>query len=400
MKKFICLILALITAFSVPFSVYAAEYEIYDDMGNVIDYVTVPDETAENLSAVLVNESWIKLSWEFDDWSAYISGFEVLRYYPASNTYSHIGYTEKKEFKVKELKPATTYYYAVKAYVNYAEQNYYGEPSKPVAVSTSPKAPKLKKVKCSGTGKLIVSFKKAKKASGYMLQYSTNKKFKPGFTNSVLLGKKKKSYTVKNLGNKTYYVRIRAYREAEGKKYFGAYSDVKSTDVKKGVDLKTMINATKTDLKGRKMIKELTNGDVDIKKYKTTYDRIKALYKWHAVHGLEFEHCLACNGHFNDCLYYLYGENRKYDSFIWIDAGNFKNRNGSLSVHKWSVLYFAGIPYIFDPRLQSYTKDYNGTLYFGLEKGSALQKRYLHDFWYCYWGLYNGTDDTMVKYHK
>ncbi len=404
MKKLFCAFMALLVALSVPATVFAQSYDILDEFGNISYTVETSDVSPSETKAVLTNESWVKLSWNFEDWETYIDGFQLRRYYPKNKTYSDLAYTTKNEYKVKDLKPSTVYWFTVRTYVIDTNNGdyYYGAESEPFAVSTAPSAIKLKSVKYNGTGKLKVSFKRNKKASGYMLQYSTSKKFKSGPTSTVLLGKKKKAYIIKNLGNKTYFVRIRPYKEVEGIKYLGKWSDAKSASVKYGVDLKTMINATKTDLSGRKMIKKLTNKKVDIKKYKTTYDRIKAIYKWHAVHGLEFEHCLACNSHFNDCLYYLYGENRKYDNFIWIDAGNFKNRDGSLAIHKWSVLYFSGIPYIFDPRLQSYTKDYDGTLYFGVERGSSIQKRYLHDGWYCYWGNYPDMkyDETIVMYHK
>lgn len=402
MKRIICLLLALIFAFSLPVGVYAADYPVYNEEGEVIDSVVTPDVAPENCKAVTVSQSWVKISWNLDYYSYDYDGFEILRYIPKNQKLVHIAYTSKYEYKVKELKPATTYYFVIRTYVNYEGAYYYGAESKPFSVSTAPSAAKLKKVSYQGEGKLKLKFKKSKKASGYIVQYSTNRKFKPGFTNTVFIGKKKDSYTVKNLGDKTYYVRLCAFREVDGIKYTSAWSSVKSAAVKRGVSLKQMINATKTDLSGRKMIKKLTGKDVDIKKYNTTYERIEALYKWHAVHGLEFSDCLQCNSHFNECLYYLYGENRSYDSFIWIDAGDFQNRDGSLAIHKWSVLYYSGIPFIFDPRLQSYTKDYNGKLYFGLEKGSTMQKRYKHDGWYYYWGnnytLYDSS--SIIKYHK
>lgn len=402
MKKLICILLASVMALSVPVNAFAQAYDIVDEYGNVIYTVETSDVAPSDVGAALTNEKWIKLTWSFDDWSSYIDGYQVLRYNAKTGEYTPLATTTKTELRIKDLKPSTVYRYAVRTYVLYEGEYYFGAQSEPVAVATAPAVVKLKSVKYSGTGKLKVKFKKAKKVSGYILQYSTNKKFKEGFTNTVLIGKKKKSYTVKNLGAKTYYVRIKAYKEAKGKKYLGRWSNVKSAKVKYGVSLKKMINSTKTDLSGRKMIKKLTNKKVDIKKYKTTYDRIRAIYKWHAVHGLEFRDCLACNSNFNMCLYYLYGANKKYDALIWIDAGNFKNRDGSLAIHKWSVLYFSGIPFIFDPRLQSYTKDYNGTLYFGVERGTALQKRYLHDGWWACWCDYPNMnyDSTLIKYHK
>ena len=402
MKRFICIILSVIMLFSAPATVFGAQYDILDEFGNVVYTVTTSETAPTYTKASLTSESWVKLTWNFEDWETSIDGFQVRRYYPKSNTYSDIAYTSDYEYKVKNLKPASVYWFTVRTYVKYNEEYYYGAESKPFCVATAPAQVKLKKVKYTSTGKLKVTFKRNKKASGYILQYSTNKKFKTGFTSTVFVSKKKKAYVIKNLGNKTYYVRIRAFKTADGKKYLGKWSLKKNAYVKKGVDLKTMINATKTDLSGRKMIKKLTKKKVDIKKYKTTYDRIKAIYKWHAVHGLEFRDCLECNSNFNECLYYLYSGKRTYDGFIWIDAGDFQNRDGSLAMHKWSVLYYSGIPFIFDPRLQSYTKDYDGTLYFGVEKGTPLQKRYKHDSWWMCWSDCPRLeyDENIIIYHK
>ncbi|MCR5207597.1 MAG: fibronectin type III domain-containing protein [Eubacterium sp.] len=402
MKKLLSIIMALIIALLVPFNAFAIQYDIVDENGEVVDVINAPDSKPFDLRAERTNEGWVKLRWDYDYWGDYYTGFEVFRYYPKKDKYVHLAYTTKNTYKVKDLNKASNYSFAVCTYVLYNDIKYAGAMSEPVCVSTAPGIAKLKKVKNIGTGKLTVRIGKIKKISGYMLQYSTSKKFKDGFTNTVFFGKKKTERNIKNLGAKTYYVRVRAYREVNGVKYFGAWSAVKSADVKYGVSLKTMVNADKTDLSGRKAIKQLTDGDVDIKKYNSTYDRIKAIYKWHAVHGLEFEHCLACNSHFNDCLFHLYGDKRKYDKFIWIDAGQFMNRDGSGAIHKWSVLYYSGIPFIFDPRLQSYTKDYDGTLYFGLEKGTSLQKRYKHEEWYGFWSYYYSFNDepTLVMYHK
>ena len=46
--------------------------------------------------------------------------------------------------------------------------------------------------------------------------------------------------------------------------------------------------------------------------------------------------------------------------------------------------------------------NYDGTLYFGVEKGTALQKRYKHDEWYIYWSNCPRLewDDMLVMYHK
>ena len=69
--------------------------------------------------------------------------------------------------------------------------------------------------------KLNISWKKVSKADGYQVQYSTNKSFKKAVTVNV----KKCSLTVSKVkSKKTYYVRVRAYKNNGAKKVVGAYS--------------------------------------------------------------------------------------------------------------------------------------------------------------------------------
>ncbi len=77
-----------------------------------------------------------------------------------------------------------------------------------------------------------VSWKKKSDISGYQLQYARNKKFtKKAKTKNIknYLGKK----TIKGLRKyKTYYVRIRAYKMASGRKLYGKWSKVKKVKIK------------------------------------------------------------------------------------------------------------------------------------------------------------------------
>ncbi len=92
-------------------------------------------------------------------------------------------------------------------------------------------APALYSVK-KGSKKISVSFGRSFNATGYQIQYSSNKKFK---------GKSVKKVTTKNLtksikglkGRKKYYVRVRAYKKVDGKTVFSPWSDIKSVTTKK-----------------------------------------------------------------------------------------------------------------------------------------------------------------------
>lgn len=250
-----------------------------------------------------------------------------------------------------------------------------------------PTKPTLNSVKYNSKGKITAKWKKNTTGAGYILQYSTSSKFSRRNTCTLIISSNstlKKSLT--DLAKKTYYVRVATYKSVDGYKYRSAWSDVKSVKVKSGASLKQMINHTKTDLSGRDDIKEMTHGKVDIKNYNSTYDRMKAIYDWHSKNNTKyFASCMECNMSFNDCLYYLYGNHKQYDDFIWLAAGSIKNSDGSVVIHKWSVISFQGVSYIVDPRLQGYTSDKTGTQYFGIKTGSKASKKYILDGYWLYW---------------
>ena len=95
---------------------------------------------------------------------------------------------------------------------------------------------KLKKASISsiirlGKTQMYVHMKKSNGSKGYVIKYSTNKKFKKAkylYTSSSGTAVKKLSK------NKKYYVKVRAYTvDSAGKKVFGAYSKTKTKSLKK-----------------------------------------------------------------------------------------------------------------------------------------------------------------------
>ena len=101
--------------------------------------------------------------------------------------------------------------------------------------SQAPKVKKVtvKKVKSAKKKTMQVQWKKSSGITGYQVQIALNKKFKKG----------KKTYTVKKAATtkttikklkskKKYFVRVRAYKTLDGKKYYGSWSKVKSVKVK------------------------------------------------------------------------------------------------------------------------------------------------------------------------
>ena len=103
---------------------------------------------------------------------------------------------------------------------------------KKIVIRVVPGKADLKKVEKAGKGAIKVTVKKDVQATGYMVQFSTDKSFKKAV--AVVLSKKDmNSITIKKLtSGKTYYVRVCAYKTIGGNKYAGQYSDAVKIKVK------------------------------------------------------------------------------------------------------------------------------------------------------------------------
>lgn len=100
-----------------------------------------------------------------------------------------------------------------------------------------PQKETVKSLKSTKKAQLTVSWKKDSKASGYQIQYSTNKNFKNAKT-VVVKKNSTTSQTIKKLTKgKKYYVRVRAYKtvKVDGKNVskYGSFSSVKTIKVRK-----------------------------------------------------------------------------------------------------------------------------------------------------------------------
>ena len=85
-------------------------------------------------------------------------------------------------------------------------------------------------VKNNSKQKAKINWKKVSQTSGYEIQYATNKSMKKAKTVTV---KKTSKVLSKLKKNKTYYVRVRAYKTVSGSKFYGSYSGKKSVKIKR-----------------------------------------------------------------------------------------------------------------------------------------------------------------------
>ena len=95
-----------------------------------------------------------------------------------------------------------------------------------------PKSTNTKKIKAAKKA-VSVQWKKVGGVKGYQVQVATDKKFKKNKKIVTVKKQKTTKTTVKKLkAKKKYYVRIRTYKIANGKKVYSAWSKVKSVKTK------------------------------------------------------------------------------------------------------------------------------------------------------------------------
>ncbi len=100
-----------------------------------------------------------------------------------------------------------------------------GNATKKVTVKVNPKKQSIKAVKTVKGKKLTIKWPKDKRASGYQVQISTDKKFKKNLKSKKL---SKTAYTFTKLKTgKKYYVRVRSYKKSGKDTLNGTWSKVK-----------------------------------------------------------------------------------------------------------------------------------------------------------------------------
>lgn len=106
--------------------------------------------------------------------------------------------------------------------------------TKKVTVTVSPTKTKLTSVKNAKGKKAVVKWKRNKIGNGYVVRYSTDKKFKKNVKTKKVRGNAKTTLTLSKLKKgKTYYVQIQTYKNVAKKSYTSSWSAVKKVKIKK-----------------------------------------------------------------------------------------------------------------------------------------------------------------------
>lgn len=183
-----------------------------------------------NLKESNIYDKSFTLSWDSQS-SSKVSGYKVYSCNPDGSNKKSIKTISSASLKLTSS-PATVNYYVVRSYVKSGGKTLYGEYSDVISACTKPSAVVLNSVtKSKKSGKVSVKWQKIK-CTGYEIQYTTDKKFKSKVKKATAGSDKTgKSFDVG--GSKTYYARVRAYYENNGKKYYGSWSSKLSSSYSK-----------------------------------------------------------------------------------------------------------------------------------------------------------------------
>lgn len=219
------------------------EYEDGCVIGEVTDFVrlghqaTLKPQDKTVLKASVKSAAKIKLQWNK---VSNVSGYMIYRYDSKTKKYKKIKTisSQSVSYTDSKLGSGKSYQYKIIPYrcITYTQN---GNLSKIVKGSysnvarsiTKPAKPVIQ-VKSSGK-RLKVKIKKVKGASGYRVYLKKGKKGKYHRVKTYK-GSKKRTYTSKKLKRKKiYYVKVRAYKTYDSKKYFGHYSKTKKVKISK-----------------------------------------------------------------------------------------------------------------------------------------------------------------------
>lgn len=189
-------------------------------------YIILPEKIA-SVSIKKSSATSAVISWSA---ASKVSGYEILKFDSTKNTYVHLAHVSNSQtsYKVSSLKNSTAYYYQVRAYKTVNDKNYYGEVGNTVFTFIKPSKVKLTSVTLSKTT-LKVEWKKVN-CSGYEITYTTDSKFKKGLKKVKIKNPKTVKKAIKKLKkNKKYYVKVRAYTDYNGVRYYGDRSTMLSS---------------------------------------------------------------------------------------------------------------------------------------------------------------------------
>lgn len=180
------------------------------------------------------NNSAIYLAWNK---TARASGYKVYIYDSSKNTctlYKTLSGINNTTLKVSGLKNNTKYQFKILAYFTTGGKTYTSYLSNAITASTKYNMVTISSIASGSTKRITVKWNKAYySCTGYEVMWSTTSNFSNNFLSVYVKGRGTTSTTLKtSQSGKYYYVRIRPYKESNGKKTYCSWSAVKKVKVK------------------------------------------------------------------------------------------------------------------------------------------------------------------------
>ena len=157
------------------------------------------------------------------------NGYQIYRYDTESNSYKRIKTItngKTNTYTNSGLKTTANYKYKIRAYrILNDGSKIYGKYSATLYTATNPAQVQNLKVKKKGSSYITLKWSKVKNASGYRIYRYNKSKKKYELIKTITKGSTVTYKNKKLSSNQSYYYKVRAYRENNGNKVYGNYSN-------------------------------------------------------------------------------------------------------------------------------------------------------------------------------
>ncbi len=211
-----------------------------------------------SLQAYNIDDDEINLKWKK---VKNADGYQVYQY--KSGEWKRIGTTKNLYFEADDLVSAKQYKFKVRAYDQKGNKKYYGSFSSVLLSATDPDEVENLKVSSKSKNSVSLKWDKEKRATGYQVYIydSASKKY---VKKAVV---KANSTTIKNLkAGVSYKFKVRAYFKAEGKYYYGDFSDVLSVKTKANASSAASSSSSKQSVIGNSKASSIALNHAKLKK--------------------------------------------------------------------------------------------------------------------------------------
>ncbi|OPJ60223.1 GH25 family lysozyme [Clostridium oryzae] len=196
----------------------------------IFSFMEVPQAVKAATGTVAVPTSVKAVSYSYN--STYISwssvagagGYAIYRAESSTGNYALISMTTVQGYRDTALTTGKTYYYKIRAYRVSGKTRVYGNYSSKASVKPIPSAPTLVKAAASSYNSTTISWGGVAGANGYQVYQATSSTG----TYKLIAATAAKVYRTTGLKmGTTYYYKVRAYRNIDGKKVYSSFSTVK-----------------------------------------------------------------------------------------------------------------------------------------------------------------------------